>query len=652
MNIDLLLKNKISKKILLPLIMPASFLIALGIFSYVLYRDKYFTMYDLGVAYRSSYLFFDQHSLINYPYHFFVSGVLNQKFFYIPLSLTLFIYNSPITILLDQTFTIAIGGYALFHISRHFGLNVRLSILNQMIYFLYPATYGYLTHGGNFQVYFLGLFLCAYLFYLKNNKLMFGIFSILAAITNVLSPIYLLTFFAWMFTIKLLKKDISGRRTADKRSNLLRQETYFVIITLVIWVVLIFIEIFQNGAYLLSDNLQGRYVPVTSSANSGNGILGLFDTAFNSLGLNYRMKFSFFVDMLFPLLFTSLLSFSFPFIILYFISISYLNYPGFFSILQQYPYAVMPFIFIGWISFQSKIMRSVKLDNSKPVAHKNLKKIADVLKQRKKAIAYTITFLVLLSSITSFLIFSPFSIQNIAAGNLKQEVEYTPLEMELNHMYSLVPSNSTVFMQNDVPQLSGVAKIYMPDFKTYHNQTVDFAVFNPLKYNLITTPFNGFSEKWAYRFSTNSSYGVYASVYGAVLYKLGYIGQPIYYIPINTTIVHRITMNLEPNVTIPSDALSQIFSPKTNFNYSFLVKTTTILPQSTFKLLVESSTPSFSINKSMEIIKVNNYQNLYMLKGNITIPYFDEWAFYIIGHENSYNNITLISGNITETNPQ
>ena len=384
--------------------MPASFLIALGIFSYVLYRDNYFTMYDLGVAYRSSYLFFDQHSFINYPYHFFVSGVLNQKFFYIPLSLTLFIYNSPITILLDQTFTIAIGGYALFHISRHFGLNVRLSILNQMIYFLYPATYGYLTHGGNFQVYFLGLFLCAYLFYLKNNKLMFGIFSILAAITNVLSPIYLLTFFAWMFTIKLLKKDISGRRTADKRSNLLRQETYFVIITLVIWVVLIFIEIFQNGAYLLSDNLQGRYVPVTSSANSGNGILGLFDTAFNSLGLNYRMKFSFFVDMLFPLLFTSLLSFSFPFIILYFISISYLNYPGFFSILQQYPYAVMPFIFIGWISFQSKIMRSVKLDNSKPVAHKNLKKIADVLKQRKKAIAYTITFLVLLSSITSFCI--------------------------------------------------------------------------------------------------------------------------------------------------------------------------------------------------------------------------------------------------------
>ena len=650
MNINSALKGRISKESLLALIVPVSFLISLGFFSWMLYRDNYFTMFDLGVAYRSSYLFLVLHNFVNYPFHFFVSGTLNQKFLYIPISLTLLIKNSPVTILLDQAFTIAIGGYAIFHISRHFGLNAKLSIINQVIYFLYPAVYGYLTHGGNFQVYFLGLFLCTYLFYLKKNKLTFGIFAILSSITNVLSPIYMLAFFVWILILKIVKKDISRGTDQHKKRDLLKNEMYFITILLIIWTGLVFVEIFQNGHYLLLGNLQGRYVPTSTSANVGTGTFGLISSVLKSLGLDYKMKISFFTDMLDPFLFTAMLSFSFPFIILYFVSISYLNYPGFFSILQQYPYAVIPFIFIGWISFQSRIMANVKQYNKSGKIGK-IKKIIFLLKKRKNKIAYIITILVLISSTLSFLTFSPFSIQNIENGELKQEMYYSPLEKELNYMYSLVPGNSTVFIQNDMPQLSGEAKIYMPGFGTYHNQTVDYALFNPLRYNSVTTPFNGFSEKWAYYFSTNRSYGVYATVDGSVLYKLGYRGQPVYYVPINTMTLHGFTLGLKPNVTAPSPALSKIFSPTATFDVLFHVNATSPLLQNTFRLLVESSNHNLSLNSSLEISGVPGKRYSYILDGNITIPYFAEWSFYLIGSAGSYSNVTLISGNIREINP-
>ena len=651
MYIGSLPTGKVSKGSLLALIAPVSFFITLGFFSWALYRDNYYTMFDLGLAYRSSYLFISLHRLVNYPAHFFVSGTLNQKFFYIPLSFTLLINNSPATILLDQLFTIAIGGYAIFHISRHFGLNAKLSVLNQVIYFLYPAVYGYLTHGGNFQVYFLGLFLCTYLFYLKNSKLGYGIFAILSAITNVLSPIYLLAFFAWILIIKITKKDITRGNHQNKGRDLLKREIYFITVPLIIWAVLVSVEIFQNGHYLLLGNLQGRYVPSSPSAIGETGPLGIVNSLFNAFGLNYKMKIWFFTDMLDPFLFTSMLSFSFPFILLYFVSISYLNYPGFFSILQQYPYAVMPFIFIGWISFQSRIMRSAKQYNIKSGTIGKIKKIIFMLKKNGNGIAFIITFLVLISSTLSFLTFSPFSIQNIENGQMKQEMYYSPLEKELNYMYSLVPRNSIVFIQNDVPQLSGEARIYMPGFGTYHNQTVDYAVFNPLRYNSITTPFNGFSEKWAYYFSTNSSYGVYASVDGSVLYKLGYMGQPVYYVPINTITLHGFTLGLEPNVTTPSPALSQFFSPTAMFEVLFHMNATSPFLQNTFRLLVESSNHSFSLNSSLKISRVPNQKHSYILNGNVTVPYFDEWSFYLLGNAGSYSNVTLISGNIRELNP-
>ncbi len=421
---------RISVRFFIPTIVPLVFFILVGAFSIVLYRDNYFTMFDLGVAYRSSYLFLSTHNFVIYPDHFFVAGTLNQKFFYIPLSASLLIFDSPVSILIDQTAIIALGGWAIFHISRHFGLNKLLSAVNQILYFIYPGVYGYLTHGGNFQVYFLGLFLCAYLFYLKKKRLIFLIFAILASITNVLSPIYLVLFYGWITLIYLKKRSAFEGDTLRHRTAMLRSNLYFLVVGLAIFSVLVMIEVHQNGSYLLISNIGGRYVPPVSSPTNGD-FLSTIHNIFLSLGLNYKTKLWYFYDMMIPFLFTSLATFTSPFVLLYFLAISYLNYPGFFSLLQQYPYAVMPFIFIGWISFQSSILRSFNKDvKTKPKASyfgKLLKLLSTWMRKYSRKIAYILTIFVIVSSIFSFLLMSPFSVQNIQDGQLKQEFTYTTL---------------------------------------------------------------------------------------------------------------------------------------------------------------------------------------------------------------------------------
>jgi hypothetical protein len=218
-------------------------------------------------------------------------------------------------------------------------------------------------------------------------------------------------------------------------------------------------------------------------------------------------------------------------------------------------------------------------------------------------------------------------------------------------MYSLVPKNATVFSQNDIPQLSYAKKIYMPGFGIYHNQTVDYAVLNPLEFNSISTPFNGFSEKWAYYFSTNSSYGIYASVDGSVLYKLGYRGQPAYYVPINAVTKSGFTISLEPNVTVPSPSIAEIYSPPAILNASFHVNASSPLPQNSLRLLIESSSHNINITEPLKIYRIDGNLHSYFLTCNFAISFYDDWSFYILGSVGSYTNVTLVSGNVTETNP-
>ncbi len=142
------------------------FFLLLSYYAIMVYNAYEFTIFDLGLSYRLEYLFITTHSLVWSTPNQLVSASPFTKLIYVPLSLTLLIYNSPVTVLVTQTGFIAAGGYAIYRIFKKITGNYLYGITMELVYFFYIPTYGYLTHGGNFMVYFEPLFLLSYMFYL------------------------------------------------------------------------------------------------------------------------------------------------------------------------------------------------------------------------------------------------------------------------------------------------------------------------------------------------------------------------------------------------------------------------------------------------------------------------------------------------------
>ena len=130
--------------------------------------------------------------------------------------------------------------------------------------------------------------------------------------------------------------------------------------------------------------------------------------------------------------------------------------------------------------------------------------------------------------------YSPFSISDFHNGYVNRHIKVSEFDKELSYGLSLIPPNSSVFIQNDLPQLMNRENVYMPGY--YKNQTVDYAVIIPFGFSPISDAFGGYSAYWAHSFQDNSSYGVYENISGAIIYKWHYKGNPVYYVPYNKNI--------------------------------------------------------------------------------------------------------------------
>ncbi|MGC9124460.1 MAG: hypothetical protein ACP5IB_10405, partial [Thermoplasmata archaeon] len=85
---------------------------------------------------------------------------------------------------------------------------------------------------------------------------------------------------------------------------------------------------------------------------------------------------------------------------------------------------------------------------------------------------------------------------------------------ELKNGLSLIPKNSSVFMQSNSGWAMNFEKIYT-SFK-YHNETVDYAIIDPGT-SIKSSLSNGYSSYWANRFAHNLSYGIYESIRGIII---------------------------------------------------------------------------------------------------------------------------------------
>ena len=390
----------------------------------------------------------------------------------------------------------------------------------ELIYFLYPATYGFMTHGGDYMVYFEGLILLGYLFYIKRLYIPSIIAFTLAAISNAFAPAIIIVFLIVDYISKTHLKNYSiNKFKKNKIFNYIkmhRKGFYFVIILFTSNIILFTSTVILSGG--ISGILSIGRLTVVSTQSTSSIHQTFFGTYLQGLG---SVKLPFFYEVFSPVLFIPLVT-PYAFLLLpYFLLIFMLNpfsVTPYFNILQQYPYLFAAFIFISLIYFFDK---------------------GHIFKTHAKFIKKVIIVMII-SSIISFSIYSPFSISDFQNGNVNQNITVSQFDRELTHGLSLIPLNSSVFIQNDLPQLMNRENVYMPGY--YNNQSVDYAVIIPFGFSPTSDIFGGYSTYWAHSFQHNSSYGIYEEISGAVIYKLHYTGYPVYYVPYYKNITEETTI--------------------------------------------------------------------------------------------------------------
>jgi hypothetical protein len=139
--------------------------------------------------------------------------------------------------------------------------------------------------------------------------------------------------------------------------------------------------------------------------------------------------------------------------------------------------------------------------------------------------AKKIAIVLIVSSLVSFALLSPFSVGNFQSGNINNETTVTPLEKNLTNAFSLIPMNASVLVQNGIVQLDNRQQLYFPGY--YDNELVQYAVFAPAYQGGLQTPNAGLSSSLGNTFANNLSYGLYVRLGNIEIYKLHFVGSPV-----------------------------------------------------------------------------------------------------------------------------
>lgn len=491
-----------------------------------------YTIFDLGISYRLMYMFAFHHIIIYQGNNTIYDPNAFSKLIFVPLSLSLYVYNNIFTVLAIQIVIISAGGFALFRIVKLKVGSVFFAIILEVVYFLYPSTYGFMAHGGNYQVFIEGFLLLGYMFYAERKMILTIFFFALAAITNIWAPVIILSFLFIEFISEqklLTKRNLRGllKYLLLNLKNKAKRRDMILFSFLVFFNIIIFLDTIHfaggiNNLFIYSNVSVFTTKTSLSGFNTSN-ILNIISN-FSSL------KLLFLVQIMAPVIFIPIVTPYFLLIFFYLITIWGSSDSAYYSLNQQYPYLFAAFIFIAIVKF----FKDIQIGSGNV---KILKKLGVVI---------------LISSLISFAIYSPFSVTNFQNGTVERQITVSQFDKELAYGLSLIPNNSTVFIQNDLPGLMDKAQVYLP--KYYNNQTVDYAVVIPFGFSPVSDAFGGYSPYWAKHFETNDSYGVYEEILGAIVYKLNYTTYPIYFVPVYQSILPGVD-NLNGYGTIINNTL-------------------------------------------------------------------------------------------------
>ena len=508
---------------LFPIVQFLIFTVLMALFVVLKYFAYNYPISDLGLSYRLEYELIYQHTFFYTEGNYLVSANGITKLIFVPLSLSLLIWNSPAMVAVQQVILVGLGGLILYQISFVLSQNKLVSSFFQLIYYLYPSTYGFLPNGGNFMVYFQFFFLLSFLFYLKGKYKLALLSIFFAATTDLLAP-FLISLFYLVEISFPIKPTLETKIPKEKRVKISLKKPYmFIFFTVTLMLVFETIISYPFGGPF-NLIIHSMHYGVTNGAINTTLVSGGLPTLSGIVRAIFvgfpGSKFNYFKDLLGPLLFIPLAS---PYVILmaiFFTGAWYSNYSPFYNPYTHYNFLISPFLFLGSIRFATK---------------------NKTIKTTKKIVS-----LMLIASFVSFVLISPFSYSNFENGIIYNEIHVTTFEKEMDQALSNIPVNASVFVQGELPQIMNRAFVVTPQL--YHGQQINYAIIIPFGFSLNSKTFNDYSQKWANYFATNSSYGVYESIQGATIYKFGYKSYPTTFIPMNVSQNLNLNYSLEPNI--------------------------------------------------------------------------------------------------------
>ncbi len=430
-----------------------------------------------------------------------------------------------------QAFSVAIVGPAIYFIAKEKGLKSKESMLISFAFFLYFPVYRIMWFDFHYQVFFMPMFLFAYLLYLKKNYVASTWLFFLSGIVRYPYSIFPLVFASTELFL-LWRNRLSGYDRKRMVSMAL------LLVLMAIWTMLGFL------------------------------ILGMSSTIPHSGVSQYSVTVApawsrFYVILLFlaPLLFLPVLRARWIILALpafyLFLSSSYpwYAYPHVFQ--GQYAAGIAPFLFIGLIDY---FILSVKRKDGRNMEMSNMRGLF----RMKSAIRPIVTILTILLFLNIF--FTPFSPLNNQLGdqfNFQQNTSYNPLQYtELGYMLKMVPSSETyVAYQNNIPELFPRAS--PPDgamlmggyLGSFTNVSVNEAINNSWEVNAggseVSMPVdfaiadasnpnfyldNNSAYSIVHDMYESRKYGILSEGYGLILLQHGYNGTIENFAPENVTI--------------------------------------------------------------------------------------------------------------------
>lgn len=575
-------------------------------FAYLRYVTYNSYVFDLGVS--SQLLYGVLHG----------SGIqLNNlainKLIYIPMGVIYGIHPYPPSLEYFQAFWLSLGSLPIYFIARRRLENRNWAMAISISYLAYYPLGGVYWFDFHFMALFPTLFLMAIMLRDGGRNRSSIFIAVLAGLTDFLAPLFLV-----FYAIYLLVERRKENRAASS--------TYSYELAVLVAGILIFIMVmaYYGMPYFLNYANGSITVPAPFSHNSPPV---------------YRAEY--FLWMLLPVLFSSLLAPSALLMLVPYVGFALVNQytPYVSTMFYQYPALVAPLIFYTAICGLGRL-KKLKIGN----ARRFTRSIGGFI--------YSVLFF----NIVLALLFTPAG--SLLTGNLSsQHVEYYltgqnggyyvenilsyhTYDSNISALAGLIPPGSSVLIQNNMAQLTSRYNWTLPYMLNLSKGKLpEFVLVDPYNRAYYTSYFTtNIQMNMAYEASSLISlglYGIYAESGGAVLLKYGYHGKPVLWKPAviladGTIFQDRSGSGMRWD-RIPITYNSNMFLPGGNDTIMVRINAANITEISLYQLIVEWKYSRYSSPEYLNFTITNTMDSNGTLTWSheISVPYGPEPIFAV-----------------------